>query len=151
MAILLCMATKHTSVDEYLKTFPKAQRTILSTVRQIIRERTPGGGEAISHGMPNLTYRGRSLVQFGGWSKHVGFYGLHASDFPGELGARLKRYESDKATLKFPYQDFPYELVEQLVDALVAARDAEPAAPTEPDPLRTGPLFGRPKNRARQR
>ena len=59
------------TVEAYFAALPEATRTALREVRSTLLDAIPGAQEKISYGMPTLTLRGRSVVSFAGWAKHL--------------------------------------------------------------------------------
>jgi len=100
------------NVDEYIANFPSSTQDILQKVRGIIRKSLPDATEKISYGIPTY-WRGRNLVHFGGYDKHISLY-------PGSVGVEafandLKDYETSKGTIKFPLdKPIPYDLIETI-------------------------------------
>lgn len=114
---------KVSTVDEYIKTFPKDVQIALEKVRQTIKKAAPNATEAISYGIPTFKLDG-NLVLFGGYKTHIGFYpapmGINA--FKKEVAV----YESGKGTLKFPLdKPIPYELVSKIVKFRVEEKMAK--------------------------
>src|SRR4051794_29326979 len=61
------------TVDEYIAGFPPATQKLLQKIRATIRKAAPEAEETISYQMPAYKYHG-SLVYFGGYERHIGFY-----------------------------------------------------------------------------
>ena len=101
------------TVDEYLKPFPPAVRSMLDKLRQTIKAAAPEAEEVISYMMPAYKQNG-VLVYFGGYNTHIGFYptssGIEA--FKKELSA----YDSSKGTVRFPVdKPLPLGLIRKIV------------------------------------
>jgi uncharacterized protein YdhG (YjbR/CyaY superfamily) len=108
----------YTSINEYIKTFPKEVRQILKKLRATIRAVAPDAGEKISYGIPTFTLNG-NLVHFAAYKKHVGFYptssGIRA--FKKELSV----YKTAKGTVQFPIdKPSPLALITKIVKFRVA-------------------------------
>jgi len=108
------MATKPTTIDEYIAGFPKDVQERLQQVRATIRKAAPKAEEAISYGIPTFKINGKNLVHFGGFKNHVGFYptpsGLTA--FEKELSA----YQAGKGSAQFPHDEkLPLSLITKIV------------------------------------
>ena len=67
------MDATFTSIDQYIKSFPKEVQTILQKVRKTIKEAAPDAEETIKYAMPTFIFHG-NLVHFAGYKNHVGFY-----------------------------------------------------------------------------
>ena len=106
--------TQVTTIDEYIRRFPKEVQSLLEEMRQTIRKAAPEAVEAISYQMPTFKLHGRNLVHFAGYTKHIGFYpvpsGIEA--FKEELSS----YVQGKGSVQFPLnQPIPYDLVSRIV------------------------------------
>jgi uncharacterized protein YdhG (YjbR/CyaY superfamily) len=105
--------TKFKTVEEYLKSQPKAIREILETVRTTIRKAAPEAEEVISYNMPGYKQQGM-LVWFMAHTKHIGFYpGVSGiSNFKKELSC----YKSAKGSVQFPLDEpMPLTLISKIV------------------------------------
>jgi uncharacterized protein YdhG (YjbR/CyaY superfamily) len=92
------------TVAEYLAGIGFDERAAYERIRAIAREIVPDAGETISYGMPTLTYRGKHLIYFGVFTKHMSVY---------------------PPTVKFTVAEpVPRAVVEEMVRARVAAIDA---------------------------
>ena len=102
-----------TTIDEYIKTFPKDVQIILEKMRQTIRKAAPEAVEAISYQIPTFKLNG-NLVHFGAFKNHIGFY-------PTSSGIRafkeqLTPYKGAKGSVQFPIdKPIPYDLVRKIV------------------------------------
>ncbi|MFZ2359174.1 MAG: DUF1801 domain-containing protein [Anaerolineae bacterium] len=101
------------TIDEYIAAFPDHVQQILQQIRQTIHEAAPDAQEAISYQMPTFKLHGRSVVHFGAFKKHIGFYpapvGLEA--FKDELAP----YASSKGAVQFPLnQPIPFDLISKI-------------------------------------
>jgi uncharacterized protein YdhG (YjbR/CyaY superfamily) len=108
------MMKKFSSIDEYIKSFPKNIQTILEKMRQTIREAAPEAVEAISYQMPTFKLNGKNLVHFAAFENHIGFYPV-----PSGIEAfkkELSPYKQGKGSVQFPLEKpIPYDLVEKIV------------------------------------
>jgi uncharacterized protein YdhG (YjbR/CyaY superfamily) len=102
------------TIDEYIKTFPKNIQSILEKIRQTIIEAAPEAVEAISYKMPTFKLYGKNLVYFATFENHIGFYPL-----PSVIEAfkrELSLYKQGKGSVQFPLvKPIPYDLVEKIV------------------------------------
>lgn len=104
-------------VDEYIALSPKEVQDKLKELREIIKSTAPKAEEYISYGMPYYYYKGR-LVYFGLSKKHIGLY--IPTPIIEEHKSELKRYETTKATIRFPLDErLPAMLIKKLVKARI--------------------------------
>ena len=102
------------TIDEYIEAFPKDVQGILQRIRKTIRKAAPEAVETISYQMPTFTLKGRYLVYFAAYKKHIGFY--PAPIGIAEFEAELSVYGSGKGTLKFPLdKPIPFDLISKIV------------------------------------
>jgi uncharacterized protein YdhG (YjbR/CyaY superfamily) len=99
-------------MDEYIKAFPKDVQSVLEKIRQSIRKAVPEAEETISYRMPSFKLKGRILVYFAAFRKHIGFY----PPAPREFKKEVSKYEGPKGNLKFPTDEpIPYDLITRIV------------------------------------
>lgn len=100
------------TIDDYIKSFPKDVQNILGKIRQSIKEAVPEAEETISYRMPAFKLKGRILVYFAAFRRHIGLYPPAPREFKNEVS----KYEGPKGNLKFPTGDpIPYDLVTKIV------------------------------------
>jgi uncharacterized protein YdhG (YjbR/CyaY superfamily) len=114
------MANRSTarSVDEYIAEFPPATQEVLERLRALIRASAPEATETISYAIPTFDLRGRHLVHFAGYERHVGFYptGRGIERFKEEL----QPYKRGKGSVQFPLdQPIPEDLIRRIVESRV--------------------------------
>lgn len=106
-----------TTIDEYIRTFPAATQVRLEQVRQAIRSAAPAASETMSYGIPTFDLRGKHLVFFAGWKRHIAVYPLPAGD--EAFQRKIAPYKRVKSTIRLPLdQPLPYDLVSDLVTLL---------------------------------
>ena len=102
----------HATIDDYIAGFPPEMQKILRSVRSTIRKAAPDAVEAMKYGIPTFVL-GETLVHFGGFKTHVGFYpspsGITA--FKAELAA----YKGAKGSVRFPVDRVPLPLIARIV------------------------------------
>ena len=99
-------------MDEYIKAFPKDVQSVLEKIRQSIRKVAPEAEETISYRMPALKLKGRVLVYFAAFRKHIGLFPPAPREFKNEVS----KYEGPKGNLKFPTDEpIPYGLITKVV------------------------------------
>jgi uncharacterized protein YdhG (YjbR/CyaY superfamily) len=111
------MRTKQTAskdIDEYIAGFPSDVQEILEKIRMTIRKAAPGVEEKISYQMPTFTLKGRYLVYFAAYKKHIGLY--PAPRGGEEFKEELSGYEGGKGTVRFPFdKPIPFDLIRRIV------------------------------------
>jgi uncharacterized protein YdhG (YjbR/CyaY superfamily) len=99
-------------MDEYIKAFPKDVQSVLEKIRQSVRKAAPEAEETISYRMPTFKLKGRVLVYFAAFRRHIGLYPPAPSEFKNEVS----KYEGPKGNLKFPTgEPIPYDLITRIV------------------------------------
>lgn len=107
------------TIDAYIAEFPPATQQVLQEIRAIIRSAAPEATETISYAIPTFDLRGKHLVHFAGYARHVGFY-------PGASGIaafviELAPYKHAKGSVQFPLaQPLPRALIQRMVAFRVA-------------------------------
>ena len=114
---------KAVSVDEYIENAPKDVQGRLNQIRSAIKEVAPNAQEKISYGMPYYSYKGR-LVYFAYAKNHIGLYPM--PPIIEENLKELKKYQTAKATIRFPLnEDLPIPLIKRLVKAVAERNEKE--------------------------
>lgn len=104
------------NIDEYILLFPIEVQEKLLELRQAIHSLVPDVEEYIGYQMPAFRYKGKPLVYFAAYKKHIGFY-------PGAEGIRNfeadfeeRKYAYSKGAVQFPISnDLPLDLVNNIV------------------------------------
>jgi|JI9StandDraft_2_1071091.scaffolds.fasta_scaffold19948_3 uncharacterized protein YdhG (YjbR/CyaY superfamily) len=103
----------HTTIDDYIASFPIQTQKALKEIRAFIRIAAPDAEEKISYAIPTFHLNG-NLVHFAGFKNHIGFY-------PGPSGIeafkkKLSRYKGAKGSVQFPLNEsIPYDLIIEIV------------------------------------
>jgi uncharacterized protein YdhG (YjbR/CyaY superfamily) len=106
--------TTFASVDEYIATFPDNIQSILNELRATVKAAAPDAEEKIAYQMPAYALKG-SLVYFGAWKTHIGFYPT-ASTVVEAFADELSRYKRSKGTIQFPLSEpLPLDLISKIV------------------------------------
>jgi len=101
-------------IDEYIAGFPNDIQEILDQLRKTIRNAVPEAEETISYQIPTFTLKGKYLVYFAAYKKHIGLY-------PAPRGIErfkkeLSLYEGGKGTVRFPLdKPIPFGLITRIV------------------------------------
>ena len=102
------------TVDTYLSALPAYQRERAEALRGLILRTAPQAVEHFAYGMPAYKLRGKPLVYFAVYSKHIGVYALPAAH--AEFASELAGYKQGKGSVQFPWaQPLPLELIERMV------------------------------------
>jgi uncharacterized protein YdhG (YjbR/CyaY superfamily) len=107
----------YSTIDQYIRTFPKAVQATLEKFRRTIKRAAPDAEEAISYQMPTFKLKG-NLVHFAAFKNHIGF-------FPGPTGVVVFKkessaYETSKGTIRFPMdKPLPLSLVTKVMKVRV--------------------------------
>lgn len=108
------MNHKFTSVEEYLATFSNEVRQKLETVRKSILSKAPDAVECIAYNMPAYKYKGKPLVYFAAYEKHIGFYATPTGH--EKFAKELSKYKQGKGSVQFPiHEPMPIKLIEKIV------------------------------------
>lgn len=104
---------KVTTIDAYIKPFPKNVQATLQKIRTLIQQVAPEATEAMAYGIPTFKLDGKNLVHFGAYSHHIGFY--PSPDGITAFAKELKSYKQVKGSVQFPLdQPIPYDLIQQI-------------------------------------
>jgi uncharacterized protein YdhG (YjbR/CyaY superfamily) len=102
------------NIDEYIAGFPDDVQKLLEKIRMTIRKAAPDAEETVSYQIPTFTLKGKYLVYFAAYKKHIGLYPAPrgSEKFKQELSA----YEGGKGTVRFPLdKPIPFDLVSRIV------------------------------------
>jgi uncharacterized protein YdhG (YjbR/CyaY superfamily) len=104
---------EYTSIDEYIRSFPKQTQVMLKEMRDAINEQAPQAQEKISYQMPAFFLNG-NLVYFAAYSNHIGFY--PTSSGIAAFKSELKKYKNAKGSVQFPLEEpLPIKLIKKIV------------------------------------
>ena len=102
------------NIDEYIAGFQNDVQEILQKVGTTIREAAPDAEERISYQIPTFALRGKYLIYFAAYKKHISLYPAPIGN--AEFKAELAAYESGKGTAKFPLdKPIPFDLISRIV------------------------------------
>jgi uncharacterized protein YdhG (YjbR/CyaY superfamily) len=94
--------TDFKSAEEYIATFPSDVRTILSTVRKIIRKAVPDAEEVISYQLPAFKVNGGWVLYFGGFKDHFSLSCPPPFTVFQVFKKELAPYAVSKSAIRFP-------------------------------------------------
>lgn len=104
------------NIDEYILLFPVEAQEKLIELRVFITSQVPHLEEYIGYQMPAFRYKGKPLIYFAGYKKHIGFY-------PGAEGIKnfekdfeKRNYKFSKGAVQFPLdEENPLDLVDKIL------------------------------------
>lgn len=104
------------NIDEYILLFPIEIQKKLLELRKAIHSQVPDIEEYIGYQMPAFRYKGKPLIYFAGYKKHIGFY-------PGAEGIRNfekdfeeRKYKFSKGVVQFPIMEgLPLDLITKIL------------------------------------
>jgi len=106
---------QYKDIGSYIKSFPKATRSILNQMLETIRAAAPGAEEGISYRMPAFKLKGKPLVYFAGYSSHIGFYATPTGH--KEFAKELSKYKQGKGSVQFPIdKPIPLDLIRRITE-----------------------------------
>ena len=115
-----------TLVDAYIAACPPKVRTIMNTVRKMIRKEAPAAGENISYGMPAFELDGM-LIYSAPFKHHLGVFPPIKGD--AALVKALEKHRGEKGNLRFSFDEpMPYPLIRRVVQARLTEHRARRAA-----------------------
>jgi uncharacterized protein YdhG (YjbR/CyaY superfamily) len=108
------MRTAPRDIDEYIAGFPSDVQEMLEKIRMTIRKAAPDAEETISYQIPTFTLKGKYLIYFAAFKKHIGLY--PAPRGVEKFKKQLSVYEGGKGTVRFPLdKPIPFGLIERIV------------------------------------
>ena len=114
------MATKPTTIDEYLAPLSEDKRTALEKLRKTIKAAAPKAEECISYGIAAFRLDGKPLVGLGATANHCAFYLMSGTTVETHK-ADLEGFDTSKGTVRFLADEpLPAALVRELVKARIA-------------------------------
>jgi uncharacterized protein YdhG (YjbR/CyaY superfamily) len=115
------------NIDEYIAGFPSDVQEILKKIRMTIRKAAPEAEETISYQIPTFTLKGKYLIYFAAYKKHIGLY--PAPRGIEEFKKELSLYEGGKGTVRFPLdKPIPFGLIKRIVKFRVNLEKAKAKA-----------------------
>lgn len=104
------------NIDEYILLFPIEVQEKLLELRQAIHSQVSDLEEYIGYQMPAFRYKGKPLIYFAGYKKHIGFYpgaeGIHHF----ETDFKERKYKFSKGAVQFPiHETLPLNLITKIL------------------------------------
>ncbi len=109
------VATKPTTIDGYIATFPDDVQQKMEQVRSTIRKAAPAAEERISYGIAAFNLNGQYLIYFAGYKNHIGLYPVPSGvkEFEKDFAAYKT---SGKGAIQFPLdKPMPLSLITKIV------------------------------------
>ena len=101
-------------IDEYIAGFPEDVTEKLETIRMTVKKAAPGAEETISYKIPTFNLKGKYLIYFAAYKKHIALYPAPIGN--PEFEEQIAAYESGKGTLQFPLdKPIPFNLIHKIV------------------------------------
>ncbi|HTA61748.1 MAG TPA: DUF1801 domain-containing protein [Bacteroidia bacterium] len=106
-------ATKFKTINEYHAAFPKNIQSLLTSLRNTIKQAAPKAEQVISYNMPAFK-QNKVLVYYAVHAKHIGFYPTAKPML--EFKAQLTKYKTSKGAIQFPLdKKLPLALIKKIV------------------------------------
>ena len=124
------MSAIENSIDNYIAGFPEGTRELLEQLRTSIVKTAPGAEEVINYKMPAFKLRGRMLVWYAAYDKHIGLYPT-ASPIPF-FREELAGFKFSKGAIQFPLnKPLPIELITKIVNFKINEILTKPGSKTK--------------------
>ena len=106
-------SNQYKTIDEYIESFPIHIQSILSKLRQTIKESAPEVKETMSYGIPTFKLN-VNLVHFAAYKNHIGFYPTPSAI--DKFKEELSSYKQAKGSVQFPLnKSIPFDIVKKIV------------------------------------
>lgn len=112
------MTRAPSTIDEYLRRLPAADRAVLQRLRTTVRAAVPEPEEAVKTRVPAIRYRGKTVVGFGAGKRHLALYVMFGEALRA-LADDLAGYDVSNTVVRFT-ADTP--LPTTLLKKIVAVR-----------------------------
>ncbi|PKP07942.1 MAG: hypothetical protein CVU09_17750 [Bacteroidetes bacterium HGW-Bacteroidetes-4] len=101
-------------IDQYIQNYTDEVQNLLKQVRNLIRELAPGAEECLTYGIPTFKTHVKTLVHFGAFKKHLGFYATPSGH--EAFADELSKYKQGKGSVQFPLnKPLPFDLIRRMV------------------------------------
>ncbi len=107
-------STKPATIAEYVTTFSPEVQELLEKIRVTVKNLVPDAEEVISYGIPAYSLNKTTIIYFGAFKQHIGFYALSSGNqaFKEELAA----YKVGRGSIQFPLdKPLPLDLIAKIV------------------------------------
>lgn len=106
-----------TVIDEYFEKIGTAEKSELERVRKIVKMTVPEAEEVISYGMPAFNYKGKYLIGFYVFNKHISLF--PTAKPINAMKSKLGNFKLSKGTIEFTLSN---TISESLIRKLVMYR-----------------------------
>jgi len=104
------------NIDEYILLFPAEVQEKLLELRKAIHSQVPDLEEYIGYQMPAFRYKGKPMIYFAGYKKHIGFYPGPEGISNFEADFKERKYKFSKGAVQFPItEDLPLDLINKML------------------------------------
>lgn len=104
------------NIDDYILLFPIDIQEKLLELRKAIHSQVADLEEYIGYQMPAFKYKGKPLVYFAGYKKHIGFYPCAEGIKNFESDFAKRNYKFSKGAVQFPInEEIPLDLINRIV------------------------------------
>ncbi|AZA81510.1 hypothetical protein C1637_02760 [Chryseobacterium lactis] len=118
------MKNTFTTINDYILLFPLEVQEKLLDLRKMIHSQASDLEEYIGYQMPAFKYKGKPLVYFAGYKKHIGFYPGAEGIKNFEKDFKERQYKYSKGAVQFPIDvDVPVDLISKIVQFRIAQID----------------------------
>lgn len=112
----MIMKNTFKNIDEYILMFPIDVQEKLLELRKTIHIQISDLEEYIGYQMPAFKYKGKPLVYFAGYKKHIGFYPGAEGILSFEKDFKERNYKFSKGAIQFPLNEkLPIDLIIRIV------------------------------------
>lgn len=119
-------------VSAYIASFTDEKRTVLTLLREAIRQAAPQAVEKMSYRMPSYHLNG-PLVYFAMARNHIGLYPTPSA--VAHFREELSSYKTSKGAIQFPLgQQLPLELICRIVAFKLEENQTQPRNPSSGTP-----------------
>jgi uncharacterized protein YdhG (YjbR/CyaY superfamily) len=111
-------------VEDFLATLPDDRRAALQHLRELTQKTCPAAIEGFGYGMPGYKYRGRPLIYFSSFKKHMSIFAVGYEGI-NRHRPELANYEIRAGTIHFQAEKpLPDRLVKTMISERMADIDA---------------------------
>lgn len=104
------------NIDEYILLFPMEVQEKLLELRKAIHSQVSDLEEYIGYQMPAFRYKGKPMIYFAGYKKHIGLYPGAEGISHFEADFKERKYKFSKGAVQFPItEELPLDLIHKIV------------------------------------
>ncbi|RYX79136.1 hypothetical protein EON76_00170 [bacterium] len=121
--VIYCYNEIMTVIDDYFQTITPEQAGELERIRSLVKAVAPDVEELIDYGIPAFKYKGKYMIGFAVYKKHMS---LFPSSEPIEVFEdQLMDFEISKGTIQFTLQNkIPTSLLKKIIAHRIKSIDA---------------------------